>query len=222
MEPISIKEIIERAASATSALFEPKPYKLKMEVESDLPDVLADRDRLIQVVINLISNAVKFTDRGGVTCRAYRDDGSIQVSVIDSGAGIKEEDYLKVFEQFVQVGDTLTNKPMGTGLGLPICKQIIEHHGGKIWVESQPGKGSTSPLRCLSRPSSRAPKKLSEEFYGAAHRCQRPGDATPRASCLPPIPSSTAKDDPGRRRRPASASFCAKSWRARACARGAG
>jgi PAS domain S-box-containing protein len=164
MEPISIKEIIERAASATSALFEPKPYKLKMEVESDLPDVLADRDRLIQVVINLISNAVKFTDRGGVTCRAYRDDGSIQVSVIDSGAGIKEEDYLKVFEQFVQVGDTLTNKPMGTGLGLPICKQIIEHHGGKIWVESQPGKGSTFSFTLPVATKLTGEEKLAEEF----------------------------------------------------------
>ncbi len=143
MEQISIQEIIERAATATAALFELKPFKLTLDVETDLPQLIGDRDRLIQVVINLISNAVKFTEQGGVTCRARRDDGNVVVSVVDSGAGIDPKDHGKVFEQFVQVGDTLTNKPMGTGLGLPICKQIIEHHGGRIWVESEIGKGST-------------------------------------------------------------------------------
>jgi len=68
---------------------------------------------------------------------------AIQVSVTDTGAGIAPADQPKVFEQFVQVGDTLTDKPRGTGLGLPICKQIIEHHGGRIWVESEVGRGST-------------------------------------------------------------------------------
>lgn len=143
MQPVSLKEIVERASAATAALFEPKPFKLKLDVDDNLPEVTADRDRLIQVVINLISNAVKFTDKGGVTCRVRRDNGNIMVSVIDQGMGIAPEDHAKVFEQFVQVGDTLTNKPMGTGLGLPICKQIIEHHGGKIWVDSEIGKGST-------------------------------------------------------------------------------
>lgn len=143
MQPVSVKEIVERASAATAALFELKPFKLKLEVEENLPEVTADHDRLIQVVINLISNAVKFTDKGGVTCRVGRENGFIKVSVIDQGMGIAPEDHAKVFEQFVQVGDTLTNKPMGTGLGLPICKQIVEHHGGKIWVESEIGKGST-------------------------------------------------------------------------------
>lgn len=143
MQPVSLKEIVERASAATAALFEPKPFKLKLEIDDNLPEVTADRDRLIQVVINLISNAVKFTDKGGVTCRVKRDDGNIMVSVVDQGMGIAPEDHAKVFEQFVQVGDTLTNKPMGTGLGLPICKQIIEHHGGRIWVDSEIGKGST-------------------------------------------------------------------------------
>ncbi len=164
MEPISIKEIVERAAAATAALFVPKSYKLKMEIEDDLPDVLADRDRIIQVVINLISNAVKFTDDGAVICQARRDDGFVRVSVIDSGTGIKEEDYGKVFEQFVQVGDTLTNKPMGTGLGLPICKQIIEHHGGKIWVESQLGKGSVFSFNVPIATKQTGTEKLAEEF----------------------------------------------------------
>jgi len=143
MQPAMISDIISRAASATSALFEPKPFKLAIDIEPDLPQLVLDHDRMIQVVINLISNAVKFTTEGGITVRARREGETVLVSVSDTGMGIAEKDYDKVFEQFVQVGDTLTNKPMGTGLGLPICKQIVEHHGGKIWVESVMGKGST-------------------------------------------------------------------------------
>jgi CheY-like chemotaxis protein len=104
---------------------------------------VGDRDRLIQVLINLISNAIKFTDEGSITCRTHLQNGHVLVSVIDTGIGINASDQPKVFEKFKQVGDTLTDKPKGTGLGLPICKQIIEHHGGVIWVDSEPGKGST-------------------------------------------------------------------------------
>jgi PAS domain S-box-containing protein len=143
MVPVSIQELIERAAAATSSLFEVKPFKLTVDVENGIPQVIGDHDRLLQVVINLISNASKFTDQGGITVRARRDGNNVLVSVTDTGMGIAESDYGKVFEQFVQVGDTLTNKPKGTGLGLPISKQIVEHHGGKIWVESVLGKGST-------------------------------------------------------------------------------
>jgi DNA-binding response OmpR family regulator len=95
------------------------------------------------VVINLISNSVKFTDAGAVTCRAARRGEQLVISVSDTGLGISAADQGKVFERFKQVGDTLTDKPKGTGLGLPICREIVEHHGGRIWVESEPGKGST-------------------------------------------------------------------------------
>lgn len=142
-EDISIGEIIEAAAKATSSLFESKPVELAIRVPPDLPNTVGDRDRLIQVVINLISNAVKFTDHGSVTCAADFDEANITVRVIDTGYGIPKEQHQKVFEKFKQVGDTLTGKTKGTGLGLPICKQIVEHHGGRIWVESEPGKGST-------------------------------------------------------------------------------
>ena len=143
MERLTMKEVIERATVATSALFAQKGLAQIKEVEDELPEIMGDKDRLIQVVINLISNAVKFTNGGSVTCRVKRDGNEIIVSVIDTGEGIAEADQPKVFEKFKQVGDTLTDKPKGTGLGLPICKQIIEHHGGKIWVESARGKGST-------------------------------------------------------------------------------
>jgi PAS domain S-box-containing protein len=143
MGPVSVEEIVDRAAAATAALFEAKNLKPVVEVEPGLPDTVGDRDRLIQVVINLISNAVKFTERGSVTCRARRADDHLLISVTDTGVGIAPHDHARVFEQFVQVGDTLTEKPKGTGLGLPICKHIVEHHGGRIWVESELGKGST-------------------------------------------------------------------------------
>jgi signal transduction histidine kinase/DNA-binding response OmpR family regulator len=143
MEPVSVAEILEQSLAATSALFHQKNLQLVKDVEENLPEVVGDKDRLIQVAINLISNAVKFTDTGSITCQARQSDREIVVSIIDTGMGIAPNDQPKVFEKFKQVGDTLTDKPKGTGLGLPICKQIVEHHGGKIWVESELGKGSS-------------------------------------------------------------------------------
>ena len=141
-EVISIDQILNRASSATSSLFESKELEYIQDVEEDLPEFTGDPDKLIQVVINLISNAVKFTDNGSVTCRARFESDQIVVSIIDTGLGITEDDQKMVFDKFKQVGDTLTDKPKGTGLGLPISKEIVEHHGGKIWVESKIGKGS--------------------------------------------------------------------------------
>ena len=94
------------------------------------------------MVINLLSNAAKFTSQGTVRITAVRDDDEIIVSVSDDGPGIAPVDQARVFEKFIQVGDTLTGKPQGTGLGLAISKEIIDRHGGRIWVESEPGRGS--------------------------------------------------------------------------------
>jgi signal transduction histidine kinase len=142
MQPLLVLDVIERATTATASLFQRKHLELIKEVDGDLPEIVGDRDRLIQVVINLISNAVKFAEHGSVTCRATCVNGEIVVSVIDMGVGIAEADLPRVFERFTQVGDTLTDKPKGTGLGLPICKEIVEYHGGRIWVESELGRGS--------------------------------------------------------------------------------
>jgi signal transduction histidine kinase/DNA-binding response OmpR family regulator len=139
---VSMADVIERATAATASLFEAKKLKLQRVVQSGLPTITGDQDRLIQVVINLISNAVKFTDQGTIECAARCVDDELIVSVADSGIGIAPADQPKVFEKFKQVGDTLTDKPKGTGLGLPICKEIVEYHGGRIWVESAPGHGS--------------------------------------------------------------------------------
>ena len=141
--PIQVEELILRASAATSSLISHAGLSLVTDIEPDLPTIVGDRDRLIQVVINLISNAVKFTPSGTITCSARREGESVVLAVADTGVGIAPEDHDTVFEQFRQAGDTLTDKPRGTGLGLPICREIVEHHGGRIWVESALGAGST-------------------------------------------------------------------------------
>ncbi|MEO0840949.1 MAG: response regulator [Cyanobacteria bacterium J06643_5] len=142
-ENINIEEVIERSLAATYALFVNKDLELVKDIQPELPQVICDEDRLIQVLINLISNAVKFTDEGSIICSAKVNNNNIVVSVSDTGSGISQDDQPKVFDKFKQVGEIFTDKPQGTGLGLPICKQIIEHHGGNIWVESELDKGST-------------------------------------------------------------------------------
>ncbi len=141
-EILSVAEIIEQAAAITSRSFEENELELITDVQDGLPTVVGDKNRLEQVVINLISNAVKFTEKGSVTCRARRINNEIMISVIDTGTGISESDQKKIFEKFKQTGTTLKNKPKGTGLGLPICKEIVRNHGGRIWAESEQGKGS--------------------------------------------------------------------------------
>ena len=143
MQPGVIKEIVNQAIASVSSLYETKGLQLIKNLPSELPTVVCDRDRIVQVLINLLSNAVKFTDEGNITCQVQMQDETLQINIIDTGMGIAPEEQQRVFDKFKQLGETLTDKPKGTGLGLPICKQIIEHHGGHIWVESELGKGST-------------------------------------------------------------------------------
>ena len=153
-ENVSLAEVIERAIAATTSLFEHKEIKLIKHIDADIPNIIGDTDKLIQVVINLFSNAVKFTDTGAVTCTLSQNNDEVIVNISDTGIGIAKEDFGAVFEQFKQVGgDTLTDKPKGTGLGLPICKEIIEHHGGRIWLESEVGRGSTFSFAIPILPS---------------------------------------------------------------------
>jgi len=140
---ISIQEVITDAYKALSSLFEQKGIPCYIEIQPSLPFINADRERLIQVVINLLSNALKFTEKGYVKCKTELNADEILISVEDTGIGIPEEEKEKIFEKFKQVGDLIRGKPKGTGLGLAISKQIVEAHGGKIWVESELGKGST-------------------------------------------------------------------------------
>ncbi len=143
MQAVDLVQVLEQGINATSSIMEQKGLELRREIPDNLPLINGDHDRLVQVIINLLSNAIKFTANGNIICRAQEQDLAIMVSISDTGNGIAKADIENVFEKFQQVGDTLTEKPRGTGLGLPICKEIIERHGGRIWVESDPGRGST-------------------------------------------------------------------------------
>ena len=142
MKALQPADLVSRSILATSILFEGGEVDITTDVDDELPAISGDFDRLMQVVINLISNAAKFTKVGSVTVSARRVVDSVEFSVTDTGEGIDASDQEKVFEKFRQVGDTLTDKPMGTGLGLPISRQIVIAHGGRIWVESAKGEGS--------------------------------------------------------------------------------
>ncbi len=140
METLDLREVLDRAIAATTSLFENCPLVLQTDMAPDLGTLTGDRNRLIQVVVNLIGNAVKFTPAGSVTCRAYRQGDRAIVEIIDTGIGIAPENCARIFEKFEQVPGVAAK---GTGLGLAICKHIVEHHGGEIWVTSGLGKGST-------------------------------------------------------------------------------
>ena len=126
--------------------------RLAAEIPDNLPTVCADRDRIVQVLSNLLGNAAKFTAEGVIRLQARAMDNGVEVRVSDTGPGIPESDLENVFRKFFQVrdGDTLRDKPKGTGLGLTICRQVIEHYGGRIWAESSGGKGATFVFRLPS------------------------------------------------------------------------
>jgi DNA-binding response OmpR family regulator len=138
-EDVDLDALVRQVGVTLEPLFEEKGLPLVFELEPDLPAIRGDRHRLEQVVINLLSNACKFTSTGAVTVQTRR----VVVAVSDTGPGIAQADVGDLFVRFKQVGDTLTGKPQGTGLGLPICQEIVEHHGGHIDVTSEVGRGTT-------------------------------------------------------------------------------
>jgi len=154
---LPVSDLVARGVDAVRGLFEDKhSICLALDVPDDLPDLYADPDRMLQVLINLLSNAAKFTDKGVVRIAAARDGDGLRLSVSDEGIGVPEEDLESIFGKFRQSarGDILENKPQGTGLGLAICRNIIRHYGGRIWAESEVGRGSTFhvflPGECLA------------------------------------------------------------------------
>ena len=139
----ALENVVETVRAATEALAETKKLGLKTEVADRLPIGVGDEQRLTQVLLNLVGNAIKFTDKGEVRISATAVNGQFMVSVTDTGPGIPLEEQKRIFEQFHQVDSSNTKAKGGTGLGLAIAKQIVEMHGGRIWVESTPGEGAT-------------------------------------------------------------------------------
>jgi GAF domain-containing protein len=139
----SLEDIAQTVRSTLEPLAADKKLVFKVDVAPKLPAGHGDGRRLTQVLINLVGNAIKFTDTGEVVIKAGATDGSFHLSVRDTGPGISAADQAKLFQEFRQADNAITRKKGGTGLGLAISKRIVEMHGGKIWVESQVGKGST-------------------------------------------------------------------------------
>jgi len=142
MAEYAIENVVETVRSATEALAQSKKLSLTTDVAKSLPVGLGDEQRLTQVLLNLVGNAIKFTDTGEILIAAKAVNGHFAVSVRDTGPGIPQGDQGRIFEHFHQVDSSLTKAKGGTGLGLAIAKEIVEMHGGRIWVESTVGKGS--------------------------------------------------------------------------------
>lgn len=140
---IALNEVTESLTRTMMPILAPRQQSLDIEVEEGLPLVHADKAKVSEVLLNLLSNATKSTPDGGkLKIEAVREDNWCRVSVIDNGIGIKKEDQEQIFEPFYQLDNPLTKEKSGTGLGLTLVKQIVEKHGGRIWVESEYGKGS--------------------------------------------------------------------------------
>jgi len=139
----SIKEVVQTVFAAVEPLAAEKNLALKVTVPSDLERGKGDEQRIAQVFLNLVGNAIKFTEKGEVRVEVTASDGMFLVAVSDTGPGLSEADQERIFEEFQQADSSSTRKKGGTGLGLSIAKRIIEMHGGRIWVESSLGKGST-------------------------------------------------------------------------------
>jgi len=142
IEDYSIQDIVRAVVSATESLAAAKKLPLKVEMSDDLPPGHGDERRISQVLLNLVGNAIKFTQEGEVRITAKAANGRFSVAVRDTGPGIPDAEQARVFHEFHQV-DSSNTKEAGTGLGLAIAKRIVELHGGQIWVESEVGKGST-------------------------------------------------------------------------------
>jgi signal transduction histidine kinase len=155
MAEYAVESVVETVRSATESLAQNKKLALKTEVAKSLPIGVGDEQRLTQVLLNLVGNAIKFTDAGEVRVTAKAVNGHFNVSVADTGPGIPEEHQARIFEQFHQVDSSNTKAKGGTGLGLAIAKQIVEMHGGRIWVESTLGKGSTFQMELPTRAATR-------------------------------------------------------------------
>ena len=142
-EPVALGKVIDEAVEAAGHLVDSKGLSLTLDIPPDLPVVEADPTRIRQVLINLLNNSARFTDQGGVTITVKVGEHDVIVAVADTGSGIAQEDIPRIFEEFRQLDGSIRRRVGGSGLGLPISKRFVELHGGRIWVESELGQGTT-------------------------------------------------------------------------------
>ncbi len=151
-ERVKMIEILHASMAAVRPLFESKGLYLRTEVPEDLPMIYCDRTRIREVILNLLTNAGRFTQVGGVTVKAWQDKSMIVVAVCDTGPGIPKKDQVRLFQPFQQTDQTIRQRFGGTGLGLSISRNFIEMHDGKLWVESVEGQGSTFTFQIPIEP----------------------------------------------------------------------
>ena len=139
-----MREVLEDAVAALSQIYKERNITLDTQVPEHLPLVMADRDRITQVALNLLSNAANFCDKpdSRVSITLIEKSAALCVEITDNGIGISPADQTVIFEKFRQVSDASSGKPRGSGLGLAISREIIHHFGGRLWVESAPGRGA--------------------------------------------------------------------------------
>lgn len=143
MREVQLADLAKDAVASAAPFAKEKKLALNSKVPQKLPLIVGDAGRLTQVLTNLLNNAIKFTDQGSVTLATRREGGRIVMEVTDTGIGISRKDQAKLFTKFYQADTSARRKYGGTGLGLAICKEIVKAHGGKIWVKSRLGHGST-------------------------------------------------------------------------------
>jgi signal transduction histidine kinase len=143
LDDYSIKDVVHNVFAVVEPLATEKSLALRVELPNDLPTAHGDERRLTQVLLNLVGNAIKFTNSGEVLIKAAASNGAYTLSVRDTGPGIDPADQVKIFEEFQQADNSSTKTKGGTGLGLSIARRIVAMHGGRIWVESELGCGST-------------------------------------------------------------------------------
>jgi signal transduction histidine kinase/CheY-like chemotaxis protein len=158
-------ELVQEVEAMVRSAFARKGLWFRVEIEPELPKVFVDRTRIRQVLLNLVSNSLRFTERGGVTVRLYKSEEGLLICVQDTGPGIAQEDLPKIFEEFRQVGNGSWRRREGFGLGLSISRRFVELHGGRMWVESRVGKGASFYLML---PSPRLAHDLLPQLDGEA------------------------------------------------------
>jgi signal transduction histidine kinase len=143
MLPQDLKPLVEEVADLLAVQLKEKGIDFSYDIPAGIPEVLADKDQIKRVFINLINNAIKYTPQGKIKVELHKLEQEIQVDISDTGCGIPESALEKIFEEFYRVDSTMNQEIKGTGLGLSLVKNIIEAHKGKIWVKSKVGAGST-------------------------------------------------------------------------------
>lgn len=178
LRPVPLEAAVEAVVASLKARIDEKKQRLELDLPEFLPPVHADKDRLIQILSNLVSNAHKYTPEGGRICiRARAEDEAVHVEVSDTGIGIPPEALPRIFERFYRVDDPRVQETPGTGLGLSIVKALVEMHGGRIWVESEVGKGSTFHFTI----------PIAHEVPSPAERLSAPAPVPARADGISPI-----------------------------------